>query len=637
MNALVLNIILVILTLGQEVQSDRPDLAITQIKKELLNNADIVVRHSETHHHIKQLNNRVTKEIRVYTILNEDAKHYGDVIIPYDVGSSEVKNIQIQYFDENGKRIKKVKSKELDDRSYNSGSSLASSSRLKYFDYTPTKYPFTIEYKYEIKSINTLDINPWNPVGYNTSVEHSEYKISSDIEFAVRCKGKNIEGLNVILDTTNYHFSLKDFKAVPKELFQPHYETILPYIMISPLQFSYEGISGSASNWSEFGKWNYNLIKPKSAITEEMVRDLNQIIKPDDSDLKKARIIYDYVSKNMRYVSIQLGIGGIQPFPASEVHNLKYGDCKGLSNYTRSLLDHFNITAYYTVIESNSRYNLSFDSSMPDLFQGNHVIVCMPNDGDTVWVECTSKLYPFGFIGKGNNDRKVLLIKEDGGSIARTKIYPDEANSITHKISAKIEADMTVHADVHSEYENLAIFKRLWYIELSDSERKEALAKNVLKKFNTYDLESYSIKSSRDEALINEDFKINLPGYVEKISEYLMIPNDLITLDFSSNLTSSRRSDIYIKDGFKASTEINWTTPKGYTLVEDNNQIAFSNDFGNISYVTSMKNDTTINLQLSVLEKSGIFDKSLVKEFNQFQNKKKAILKNGITLKKKRT
>ena len=63
------------------------------------------------------------------------------------------------------------------------------------------------------------------------------------------------------------------------------------------------------------------------------------MVKNATTDREKAAILYNYMQNNMRYVSIQLGIGGLRPFPASFVDDKKYGDCKALSNYLKSALD----------------------------------------------------------------------------------------------------------------------------------------------------------------------------------------------------------------------------------------------------------------------------------------------------------
>ena len=46
---------------------------------------------------------------------------------------------------------------------------------------------------------------------------------------------------------------------------------------------------------------------------------------------EKIRVLYRYLQQNHRYISVQVGIGGMQPISASAVYTNGYGDCKGLS------------------------------------------------------------------------------------------------------------------------------------------------------------------------------------------------------------------------------------------------------------------------------------------------------------------
>ena len=77
--------------------------------------------------------------------------------------------------------------------------------------------------------------------------------------------------------------------------------------------------------------------------------------------LEKAKIVYRYVQDNTRYISVQVGIGGIQPIAAIEVDELKYGDCKGLTNYTQALLDIAGVESFYTIVQAGKEI-VDFDS-----------------------------------------------------------------------------------------------------------------------------------------------------------------------------------------------------------------------------------------------------------------------------------
>ncbi|MDP4989490.1 MAG: DUF3857 domain-containing protein, partial [Polaribacter sp.] len=108
------------------------------------------------------------------------------------------------------------------------------------------------------------------------------------------------------------------------------------------------------------------------------------------------------MQQKTRYISVQIGIGGWEPIAANLVDDVGYGDCKGLTNYTKALLDVADVTAYYTVVYADDRIDVDKDFSS---LQGNHVILNIPNNGKDVWLECTSQTMPFGFLGDFTDDR----------------------------------------------------------------------------------------------------------------------------------------------------------------------------------------------------------------------------------------
>src|SRR6185312_13501516 len=149
----------------------------------------------------------------------------------------------------------------------------------------------------------------------------------------------------------------------------------------------------------------------------------------------KARFLYNYLQKNVRYVSVQLGIGGYKPFPASFVDEKKYGDCKALSNYMLTLLKTVGIPSYCAVINAGTNAEPADPDFVNDPF--NHIILCVPFKNDTTWLECTSATSPFGKLGSFTENRKALLVTEDGGKLVntpRSTMQDNQFNSAVHLV-----------------------------------------------------------------------------------------------------------------------------------------------------------------------------------------------------------
>ncbi|MBS4013287.1 MAG: transglutaminase domain-containing protein [Bacteroidetes bacterium] len=205
---------------------------------------------------------------------------------------------------------------------------------------------------------------------------------------------------------------------------------------------------GSNSSWEEYGKWIWEMNKGRDKLPQATIDMLNNMVKDIADDKEKVKAIYKYLQSRTRYVNIVLGIGGMQPFDAQTVDRNGYGDCKALSNYMVSMLKEVGIESYYTLVRAGSqrrdyRFSPDFVAS-----QFNHVIVCVPLNGDTIYLECTSQINPFGHQGDFTDNRYVLIVREDGGHLRRTPYIPVSENAVNGNAVVKIDSQGNGSANV---------------------------------------------------------------------------------------------------------------------------------------------------------------------------------------------
>jgi hypothetical protein len=164
--------------------------------------------------------------------------------------------------------------------------------------------------------------------------------------------------------------------------------------------------------------WYNTLLKGIDVFPDAKKDFFRKLVANASDDREKVKIIYQYLQKNFRYVSIQLGIGGYKPFPAAFTDDKKYGDCKGLSNYVHAALDAVGIKSYIALINRESN-GVPVDPAFP-CNQFNHAILMAPLKSDTVWLECTSNTLDFGKLDISTENRYALVMTENGGVLVRT-------------------------------------------------------------------------------------------------------------------------------------------------------------------------------------------------------------------------
>ncbi len=406
--------------------SGQSNYAVSSIPKNILTRAGAIIRNSETVIEVKDLNEVYYRQKYAITILNSSALDEANLFLYYDKNNS-IKSVRGFIYNELGMPTFKISEKDFQDRSAVSNYTLYQDDRVKYYIPSKITYPFTIEYEYEMKRRQSLYFPTWIPGGSTgVAIENSALSFICPESFNLRHKEFNYNGK--VDETTengikSFKWHISNMLAIRDEPYSPSYEEYLTTVKLAPEKFAFRSMEGSFSNWREYGLWtNDNLLKSRDELPQA-TRDLILDLVKDISDPKeKAKKIYEFMQNKTRYISVQIGIGGYQPYPAADVDRLSYGDCKGLVNYMRSLLKIAQIESYYTVVYGGS-FKRDISPDFTSMNDGNHIILCLPFKNDTTWLECTSKDAPFGFLGDFTDDRYVLACTPEGGKIMRTPKY----------------------------------------------------------------------------------------------------------------------------------------------------------------------------------------------------------------------
>ena len=406
----------VLVTLLSVAQTGNYDIA--SIPEVMKKNAFSVKRDERIEFEVKSIDKAYYKVHKVVSILSEAGK---DELFFYETTDKfqSLEDVAIQVFDSKGKPVHKYSKSDLTKQA--TGEGLVPDGKVYYINTPVPDFPVTIQIDYEIKYNGQLDYPDYQLQLPEQSVEHSVFIAKIPPELDLRFKAKNTLLSPVITGDDKYKVYTWATNNLPALEYEPgsvSYESRYPKILIAPNKFELDGYEGDMSSWQNFGKWYGSLAKNASNLSEETKIFLKNMVKDMVDDKEKIKTIYSYLQNNFRYVSIQLGIGGFKPFEANFVDKKKYGDCKALSNYTQACLSAVGIKSYQALI------NASFNKEPvdPDFPHNsfNHVIVCVPMNKDSVWLECTSTTNDFAVLGNFTENRNALLITEDGGKLVAT-------------------------------------------------------------------------------------------------------------------------------------------------------------------------------------------------------------------------
>ncbi|MEH3115664.1 DUF3857 domain-containing transglutaminase family protein [Pedobacter terrae] len=630
--------IIVCLFLGSVSSFAQDNYDVDLIPSNLRNRANACIRNEETTVDMRSPDNVMLNVKKAITVFNQNGEDEARLVLFYDKNIS-IKSIKGEVYNGVGKLTHKFSQNDFSDMSAADGFSLFVDSRVKHYLPSINEYPYTLVYNYEVRNKQNLIIPDWTPKpADDVSVEKSSYTFICKPADQTRIKTQNYNGTpEIIADEKQKKtiWRVNNMLAVRPEPYSPARETYTTNIQIAPQTFYYYNHKGAYTNWMELGQWIYDdLLAERKALppaTKEMIKDL---VKNEKTDKDKARKIYQYLQDKTRYISVQIGIGGFQPIAASEVDRLGYGDCKALVNYMQSLLQAANIASYYCVVSAGSEKK-SMDPTYASMDQGNHIILCMPLQGDTTWLECTSQKIPFGFLSDFTDDRLVLACTEDGGKLLHTPKLTTAENLQIRKVELKIQPDGSVSGKMNtiyagSQYENQAAL-----IDKPITEQHKLLKETY--NIDNIDFENVLFTQKKDiNPKLIEDITVNIKNYAPVNGNKMFLQLNVFNSKRSIPEIKNRTLPVYINRGYTDEDTIIYTLPDHVNseLIVGQNK-SFKSVFGDYTCSASVTGNKLTYYRKFVLN-DGTFPAAQYAEFSKFINDVNAAdyLKLAISLKK---
>ncbi len=528
------------------------------IPKSLKSRATAVLRDEVIDIDMKNESNISHQITRVITVLNKSGDQYGDLTLFYDKSKS-IKDIKGQIYDEFGKQIGKFTTKDFKDYSATDQVSMFDDIRVKHYSPNVNVYPYTVVYSYEVKHKQNLFIPYWRPnTTSDLAIEKSTFKFSANANLNLRIKSQHA-GDPVVQDETGktkaYTWSVSNINARKYEPYSPLVYKDEVFVKIVPETFQFFKKQGTVNTWHDMGKWMYDeLLKDKQDLPQATKDKVKEMTAHVSSPKEKAKILYAYLQNKTRYISIQVGIGGIEPFPASYVDRLGYGDCKALVNYMQALLQAADVESLYCIVEAGNS-KMSLDETFANAVDGNHIILCLPFENDTTWLECTSNKHPFGYLGDFTDDRLVLACGPNGGEVLRTKQYTPEENIQLRQAVFKVKEDGTIEGTVKTSFGGTQ-FDNHYANVFRNSTNQEKELKSYYDIDNiTFNKYEYKVELN-DQPQLVENLDVSIKKYLVNNGNQLIFTPNVFNSVRPVLESKNRVSELYINRGYTDIDEI---------------------------------------------------------------------------------
>jgi hypothetical protein len=577
------------------IAGSKEKYAVDEIPSKLLP-ADAVIRDHSIRFEVKNKTRAVEEVTYAVTIYSKNEREKGELVLFYDKFSS-IEELEGTMFDDHGDEIRDLDN-DIDVKDYSAVSnySLYDDSRVKHISMYHDVYPYTVEFKYEILYKESFNWPMWMAQDDKFPVQFTQFEVILPAQEQLRywCNRDSIKP--IVTDNgnkKNFMWKAADLELLPDDISQGDMFDASVIVRIAPREFEVEGYKGSMENWKQFGSWIGQLYRGRNNLPDSTKKEMAAITSSAVTSTEKVKRLYEYLQLKTRYVSIQLGIGSWQPFDAMYVHNHGYGDCKALTNYMESLLSCINIPSFPVLINSGTK-RMPMITEFPSN-QFNHVILCVPLEKDSIWLECTSQSMPFGRLGYSTENRSALLISPSGGIVVQTPKSRFEDNVQQRTVTAAINSDGNVYANITTMVSgDQQIETQYSLINAS----KEDQQKWMLERF---EMPNISLTSFSIEGLENKspEIKISIDVMLHKYStisanRIFVNPSVLCRTTYVPAERKQRISPVRFSYPYRDADSIYFSIPKNYAVETIPKDLSLQTSFGSFHCKTVAVGDSAI-------------------------------------------
>ena len=308
-----------------------------------------------------------------------------------------------------------------------------------------------IGYEYETEERPMILQDQWE-FQQTIPVLDTRYSIDLPAGWSYETKWANYPEIKSSQSGNHGQWSLTNVKPIRKEEDMPALEGVAGQMVV---YFVPPGeATNTFTNWRQMGEWYNELTKSRVDASSDLKQTVAGLTGSKTTTVAKMQAIGSFVQQNLRYVAIELGIGGVQPHPASEVLTHRYGDCKDKATLTISMLREIGVDAYYVLANvDRGAVNANTPASA---YAFNHAVVAirLPDGtddpsllailqhqkyGKLLIFDPTDELTPFGQLGNHLQASYGMLAGPNGGELVQLPTMPASVNSVRR--SAKLTLD----------------------------------------------------------------------------------------------------------------------------------------------------------------------------------------------------
>ena len=314
-----------------------------------------------------------------------------------------------------------------------------------------------------------------------------------------------------------------------------------------------------------------------------------------------------FMQQNIRYVGIEIGIGGLIPHPAVDVFRNRYGDCKDKATLLISMLDAVGVRATWVMVDTDRGV---VDPRTPSLI-GNHMIAAIeiPKGYDNPLLKAvvtaktgkrylifdpTNEYVPVGMLpAYEQGSYGALMAGSDSQAIALPILKPD-TDTVEHRAQFELAVDGSLKGDVTV----LRLGPSSWatrefFVTSTEKEKRESLEHGLRQDFAQFELGTEKIENTRDldrELVMHYD--VSASSYAKNAGTLLLLRPRILGSDVTPLRDGTRKYPIEFAGTGDWRDKFDIKIPAGYAVDEVPDPVHLDTDFA--SYQSEVKVDGNV-------------------------------------------
>jgi len=547
-------------------------------------------------------------------INKRDGDEYAEISIPF---SKDNKITKIEAFvkDNTGKIIRKLKKSEITDRSAIPDGSFYTDYFVREFDLKHNSYPYTIYYSYQEEYTQFMYLDDWLPLeDIKIPTLKAELKVDVPKDYEIKYLQQFIDSPKVETNekSITYCWQTSYSQIVKPELYSSMDDFPIPRVVVVPLQFVYDK-PGSFESWNTFGSWSQLLLSGLDDLPANEINRIKDLVKNSDNKKEQIKILYHYLQDETRYLNVSVETGGLKPYPASYVAKNKFGDCKALSNYFKSVLGVIGIPSFYTKVNAGEKID-KISTEFPSQ-QFNHIILFVPLENDSIWLDCTSD-GPFGYLGTFTQNRYALVSEQDKSYLKKTPSLGVDEVLESRSIKINQKADGSVISSFSNTYRGDMFEKIYPFAESMNEADKSKIVREYFVNGNFEVLDYHFVKRERDQAEIKLEINAKADKAFQKQGNEILVkimPFDLPKFEKPKD----RKLPVHLDFPINKVDTVQYTISNKFTFGELPKDTEISGKYGYYKFRIT-RNNNTIEVVKQFILNSGNYNITEYADFYKF-------------------